>query len=338
VKNKILFSILLLFICIVNVEAKSVSCEYDLIIVNVDVNKNVNIVKKDNNSSFSKDVVINYNFTYDNFVKNENGNEIYWCPVKIYKRIDKAGEEFTYGFNFGISESKTVQEVSLIGSNVNNTDNSASGPTESQKILLRTCEYSSYKVKYYDNGTAEVSFKNSTQTIDLNGKDLSKSCPDKLYISGLNGNFNASFDKKEGYLETGLTINNGNSIKNSTELEIKGVDVCLPGSTTLLVFQIIGYIIIIIKILVPIILIILGSVDLAKASISGDDKALKDATIQFVKRVLIGLIIFFIPTILDFFLGLVNGVNETAKKYEGCTDCILNPTDTDKCSPKKLNE
>ena len=107
-------------------------------------------------------------------MKNENGNEIYWCPVKIYKRIDKAGEEFTYGFNFGISESKTVQEVSLMGSNVNNTDNSASGPTESQKILLRTCEYSSYKVKYYDNGTAEVSFKNSTQTIDLNGKDLSQ--------------------------------------------------------------------------------------------------------------------------------------------------------------------
>ena len=319
-KNKILFSILLLFICIVNAEAKSVSCEYDLIIVNVDDNKNVNIVKKDNNSSFSKDVVINYNFTYDNFVKNENGNEIYWCPVKIYKRIDKAGEEFTYGFNFEISESKTVQEVSLMGSNVNNTDNSASGPTESQKILLRTCEYSSYKVKYYDNGTAEVSFKNSTQTI------------------GLNGNFNASFDKKEGYLETGLTINNGNSIKNSTELEVKDVDMCLPGSTTLLVFQIIGYIIIIIKILVPIILIILGSIDLAKASISSDEKALKDATVQFAKRVLIGLIIFFIPTILDFFLGLVNGVNETAKKYEGCTDCILNPTDTDKCSPKKLNE
>ncbi len=85
------------------------------------------------------------------------------------------------------------------------------------------------------------------------------------------------------------------------DLDITEVEVCGAGTTSLLVFQVIGYIILIIKILVPIILIVLGSIDLGKASLSGDDKAVKEAAIIFAKRVLIGLIIFFIPTILDFF-------------------------------------
>ena len=122
------------------------------------------------------------------------------------------------------------------------------------------------------------------------------------------------------------------------DLDITEVEVCGAGTTSLLVFQVIGYIILIIKILVPIILIVLGSIDLGKASLSGDDKAVKEAAISFAKRVLIGLIIFFIPTILDFFLGLVEGTTDVSSKYRGCTDCVLNPNNSSKCSPKKLND
>ena len=122
------------------------------------------------------------------------------------------------------------------------------------------------------------------------------------------------------------------------DLDITEVEVCGAGTTSLLVFQVIGYIILIIKILVPIILIVLGSIDLGKASLSGDDKAVKEAAISFAKRVLIGLIIFFVPTILDFFLGLVEGTTDVSSKYRGCTDCVLNPNNSSKCSPKKLND
>ena len=122
------------------------------------------------------------------------------------------------------------------------------------------------------------------------------------------------------------------------DLDITEVEVCGAGTTSLLVFQVIGYIILIIKILVPIILIVLGSIDLGKASLSGDDKAVKEAAISFAKRVLVGLIIFFVPTILDFFLGLVEGTTDVSSKYRGCTDCVLNPNNSSKCSPKKLND
>lgn len=129
-----------------------------------------------------------------------------------------------------------------------------------------------------------------------------------------------------------------NTKKDLEKLGITKVNLCSNDSTSLLVFQVIGYIIIVIKILVPIILIVLGSIDLGKASLSGDDKAMKDATVQFAKKVLIGLIIFFIPTVLDFFLSLIDGTTEISNKYRGCTECILNPSDESKCSPKKLNE
>ena len=140
-------------------------------------------------------------------------------------------------------------------------------------------------------------------------------------------------------------LDNIDTIKNETNpLKIVNVNICSPvdedgnPNYSLLVFQVIGYIIMIIKILVPIILIVLGSIDLGKASLSGDDKALKEATVIFGKRVLIGLIIFFIPTVLDFFLGLVEGTTDVSNKYQGCTDCILNPNNSSKCSPKKLSD
>ena len=82
-------------------------------------------------------------------------------------------------------------------------------------------------------------------------------------------------------------------------LDVTPVDMCSNESTSLKVFQVIGYLLIIIKIIVPLILIIMGSIDFAKAALSGDDKSTKEAAVQFSKRVLIGLIVFFIPTILD---------------------------------------
>ena len=58
--------------------------------------------------------------------------------------------------------------------------------------------------------------------------------------------------------------------------------------------QIVGYILYIAKILVPLILIILGTIDFAKATISSDDKAPKDALAALVRRIIIAVIIFLI--------------------------------------------
>lgn len=129
------------------------------------------------------------------------------------------------------------------------------------------------------------------------------------------------------------SLSSGKQLLNETfktiTLDSKGVNVC-QDANSLKLFYAIGIILVIIKILVPCILIIMGSIDFAKAALSGDDKAISGAAVSLGKRTLLGLVIFCIPTILDAFLTLVSDASETAGKYEKCTQCILNAT-SDKC-------
>lgn len=118
-------------------------------------------------------------------------------------------------------------------------------------------------------------------------------------------------------------------------LDVEKVNIC--SGTTLKAFQVIGYIIYIIKILVPIIIIVLGMTDFGKAALSGDDKANVTTITTLGRRLIIGVLIFFIPTIIDFFLGLVDGTKESASKYGPCTKCMLEPF-SDTCKPQNLND
>ena len=92
-------------------------------------------------------------------------------------------------------------------------------------------------------------------------------------------------------------------------------------------FQIIGYLLFVAKIIVPLLLIILGTIDFAKATVSSDDKAPRDAVVALIRRIIIAVIIFFIPTILNFLLSLVNGASEAFNDngFTGCTDCLFDP-------------
>ena len=92
-------------------------------------------------------------------------------------------------------------------------------------------------------------------------------------------------------------------------------------------FQVIGYIIYIAKIIIPLLLIILGSVDFAKAVISTSDKANSEAISALVRRIIIAVIIFLIPTILDFLLGLIDGAKDAASNsdFTSCMKCLTNP-------------
>ena len=126
--------------------------------------------------------------------------------------------------------------------------------------------------------------------------------------------------------------NDQEMISNITtiDLEIEEIHFCQEDGV-LTTFQIIGYLLFVAKIVVPLLLIILGSIDFAKATISSDDKAPKEALGVFVRRVLIAVIIFFIPSILNFLLSLVYGAEDAFEEatnndsFEGCSDCLFDP-------------
>ena len=89
------------------------------------------------------------------------------------------------------------------------------------------------------------------------------------------------------------------------------------------IWRTVGYFLLVFKIVIPIILIILGMVDLGKAVISSDDKAISKAAKSLAMRVIAAVAIFFVPTIVSFVIQLVGG---TQGDYDTCATCISSPT------------
>ena len=60
----------------------------------------------------------------------------------------------------------------------------------------------------------------------------------------------------------------------------------------------------IIQIGVPIILIVMGAIDLGKAVLSSDDKEIKGATSKLIKRCIAAVAVFFVVTIVTLLMNL----------------------------------
>jgi len=71
-----------------------------------------------------------------------------------------------------------------------------------------------------------------------------------------------------------------------------------------------------IRIGVPILLIILLSYDITTAVIAGDDKV-KKIKGKIIKRIIIAIVIFFVPTLINFVFNMVNEVWQDAN-YSTC--------------------
>lgn len=60
----------------------------------------------------------------------------------------------------------------------------------------------------------------------------------------------------------------------------------------------------IIQIGIPILLIVMGSIDLGKAVMSSDDKEIKGATSKLIKRAIAAVAVFFVTTIVSLLMGM----------------------------------
>lgn len=96
------------------------------------------------------------------------------------------------------------------------------------------------------------------------------------------------------------------------------------------IWQFVGYGLYALKILVPIAIIAFGVIDFAKAVLSSDDKAIKGAAVSLIKRMIAGVAIFFIPTIVTVIFNLIENFTGSLDGIEECKTCLLSPTN-DKC-------
>ena len=91
--------------------------------------------------------------------------------------------------------------------------------------------------------------------------------------------------------------------------------------------QVVGYVVFGIKIVVPIILIIVGMLDLAKAVNSKSEDDVKKAQQALVKKAIAAVLVFLVVTIVSLLMGLVN-----SSEYKTCMKCVNHPFTGDYCT------
>lgn len=87
----------------------------------------------------------------------------------------------------------------------------------------------------------------------------------------------------------------------------------------------IGRIFSILKILIPIIIIIFGVIDVSKAVIGSKDEEIKKSIKSLTMRVISGVVIFFIPTLINLLFTLVDDWNKYSTDYSNCSKCLTDP-------------
>ncbi len=98
--------------------------------------------------------------------------------------------------------------------------------------------------------------------------------------------------------------------------EIGGVEI--PAMIT----NIISYIVTGIKIGVPVLLVIFGMMDLGKAVMSSKEDEIKKAQTTFLKRLLVAAFVFFVITIVQFLVGILDNAGKKDGQSTGAVTCL----------------
>ena len=95
---------------------------------------------------------------------------------------------------------------------------------------------------------------------------------------------------------------------------------------TISVWKLVGRILTIFKIVIPIIIIILGMIDLGKAVMSSKPEEISKNAKSLLFRIIAGIVIFFVPTLVSFIFTVVDDFNDDVNAdYEVCAKCITKP-------------
>lgn len=108
--------------------------------------------------------------------------------------------------------------------------------------------------------------------------------------------------------------------------EVVGENFCNEKETqSLMLFM--GYIIMFVKFFVPLIIIIKGIFEFYNVVKSGKQEDMKKAGWNVGKRLIAGVLIMLLPTLINLSLNFIKDWNgDYQADYEKCTECLFNPT------------
>lgn len=92
------------------------------------------------------------------------------------------------------------------------------------------------------------------------------------------------------------------------------------------IWQLVGRILTIFKIVIPILILIFGMIDLGKSVVASKPEEISKSAKALLFRIIAGIIIFFIPTLVGFIFTIVDSFNSDVKAdYDICATCITSP-------------
>lgn len=89
-------------------------------------------------------------------------------------------------------------------------------------------------------------------------------------------------------------------------------------------------VVLLLELAVPLLIIVLGSLDFLKAVVAADQDKIKKTQNQFFTRLKAGAIFFFVVLVVKFAVSLVADASE-GQSISNCIDCLIN--DEAKCGP-----
>ena len=88
-------------------------------------------------------------------------------------------------------------------------------------------------------------------------------------------------------------------------------------------------IVLVIQIAVPVILVVIGMIDLTKAVLAQKEDEIKKAQMTFVKRLIAGALVFFVFVIVKM---LISFVADDSKNIMNCVNCFINGPESQSCT------
>lgn len=92
-----------------------------------------------------------------------------------------------------------------------------------------------------------------------------------------------------------------------------------------LVWQVVGYVLMVFKIVIPLLIIILGSIDLGKAVMSGKQDDIKNNAKSLGFRAAAAVLIFILPSLVGMVFNWIMDFSGTDLDYENCSRCVVSP-------------
>lgn len=211
------------------------------------------------------------------------------CPSEIYALVDATNNKIT---NISLTKGTYYDTLKL-----NKSESTANGETEQPEV------------NEYESDSRYIAAK----------ADYEKYCNDPRYKNNAKCEeaTNKMQEIRDEYQNKGGTSDNPTvDLDNFCSGAVQGI------------FTTLGWIFYVLKILVPIILMIFGTIDFTKAIIASKDDEIKTATKSLIIRTIAGIVIFFIPSILGFIVDMIDK-NEVYKgTFWDCTRCMLDPNDS----------